>query len=873
MRYFLSLSLLVLAFIANARQITPDEAQAAAQDFFNNSSVEQSRAPRAIRARSINSTPSEENAPYYIFNASDNKGFVIISGDDRAKKILGYSDKGSFDLTNMPPQVKYILDLYSNQIKSISENETFSNTLTQGIAKTQTEKIYLQTAEWGQLYPFNSMCPTVDDEYCVTGCVATAMAIVMRYNEWPINGRGEHHYDWWCQSLKTGNTKSQTLEVNFENSLYEYGSMPLTSSFSTDKEINSVAKLMFDAAVSVDMSFTPDASGASISNASHSLREYFKYDMNCQFISRMYFDEEEWSNIIISQLKEQHPIIYTGSADNHIGHAWVVDGYDPDGNYYHCNFGWNGNSNGYYSLDINSSLRFHNDQGMIINIIPDRGPREYSRAYVEAPYLSHGFDKIDARGLNISTNEIKQNVPFDINVSQLILPSEFSGRYGYAIVDADNNVKELIWSSENESVLYGRVLVPPVAVIGATSKLSPQNLKPTDRLQVVTKYENENIWRIVPGTLEAPSFCPVQGYEPVFTTISIDINDDLILYLSSDHYLNYECRESDRVNSKSYNSLRGIRVDFRIVPKSLNNNKILTFDIDGYFNGEWMNRVRTTVFTKDEVCGFFECTKPEIKLSANYIEKETISIKKNLAGDLSNYINADQAKNISNLTIEGPLNIYDMWYINDNFQSLQSIDISKTYFVETELKPSDILSYYIILSKLQPENCLPETSFYELKRLESVKLPNNINKIGGLCFFLCYGIKDIEIPKDVETIYGSFLFECVSLKNIKSYCFNPPKFTVEDGHFWEPTFSTATLFVPNGTSSLYKSSPVWSKFANIVEFDPAGIDEINVDTYPTTEDVYDIKGRCIKHNATEIEINALTPGLYIIGNRKVFIGK
>lgn len=873
MRYLLSLSLLVLAFIANARQITPDEAQAVAQDFFNNSSIEQSRAPRAIRARALNSTPSEENAPYYIFNASDNNGFVIISGDDRAKKILGYSDKGSFDTQNIPPQVKYLLDLYSNQIKNISEFESSNNTWTQGIANTQTEQVNLQTAEWGQMHPFNSLCPTVDDEYCVTGCVATAMAIVMRYNEWPINGRGEHHYDWRCQSLQTGNTISQTFEVNFLNSVYEYGSMPLTSSFSSDKEINSVAKLMFDAAVSVDMSFAPDASGASIFNVSHSLREYFKYDMNCQLISRMYFNEEEWGNIIISQLKEQHPIIYSGNNDNSIGHAWVIDGYDPNSNCFHCNFGWNGNSNGYYSLDINSSLGFPNDQGMIINIIPDRGPREYSRAYVEAPYLSHGFNKIDARGLNISTSEIQQNVPFDINVTQLILPSEFSGRYGYAIVDSDDNVKELIWSSDKESVLYGRVLVPPVAVIGAISKLSSQDLKPTDRLQVVTKYENENIWRIVPGTLEAPSSCPVHGYEPVFTTISIDLNDDLILYLSSDHYLNYECRESDRVNSESYNSLRGIRVDFRIVPKSLNNNKILTFDIDGYFNGEYMNRVRTTVFTKDEVCGFFECTKPEIKLSANYIDKETFSIKKNLAGDLSNYVNVERAKNISNLTIEGPLNIYDMWYINDYFQSLQSIDISKTYFVGTELKSSEIFSYNTILSKHQPDNFLPETSFFELKRLESVKLPHNINQIGGLCFFQCYGIQDIEIPKDIENIYGSFLFECVSLKNIKSFCSIPPKFSQDFGNFWEPTFSTATLFVPNGTSTLYKNSPVWNKFVNIVEFDPAGIDDINIDYSTTPKDIYDIHGRCIKLNATELDINALTPGLYIIGNRKVFIGK
>ena len=120
MRYLLSLSLLVLAFIANARQITPEEAQAAAQDFFNNSSIEQSRAPRAIRARALNTNQNEENTPYYVFNASDDKGFVIISGDDRAKKILGYSDKGNFDFANMPPQLSALLEQYEESLKNLS---------------------------------------------------------------------------------------------------------------------------------------------------------------------------------------------------------------------------------------------------------------------------------------------------------------------------------------------------------------------------------------------------------------------------------------------------------------------------------------------------------------------------------------------------------------------------------------------------------------------------------------------------------------------------------------------------------------------------------------------------------------------------------
>lgn len=335
MRYFLSLFLLVLAFIVNARQITPDEAQAVAQDFFNNSSVEQSRAPRAIRARSLNTAQTEENAPYYIFNASDNNGFVIISGDDRAKKIIGYSDKGNFDVTNMPPQLSAMLDNFAQSLSELTGSTADQSWTAPTRAASSNDGVLLETANWGQGYPYNAQCPIINGVQCPTGCVATALAIVMKYHNWPYYGEGSYSYQLW----------GDTYSFDFESSDFNWSILKDEYSDLADEASNQeIAKLMSACGIGVSMGYTPNESGSHISFVKRLLIENLKYDSKVRIVWRNNFYPNEWYNIITSEIKSGRPIYLEGG-----DHAFVCDGFNED-KYFHINWGWGGEANGYFNF-------------------------------------------------------------------------------------------------------------------------------------------------------------------------------------------------------------------------------------------------------------------------------------------------------------------------------------------------------------------------------------------------------------------------------------------------------------------------------------------------------------------------------------------
>ena len=170
----------ILCFTASARTISSLEAQQIANEFFGE--PKSSTAP--LKIKGLN--PAQQEAqPFYIFNShTPDNGFVIISGDDRAQRILGYSDSGSFDADNIPPQLADLLKQYAEQISSISSDATHPSWNTPASNNTKSG-VLLKTADYGQDYPYNLATPKFDGEHAPTGCVATAMAIVMKYHNWP----------------------------------------------------------------------------------------------------------------------------------------------------------------------------------------------------------------------------------------------------------------------------------------------------------------------------------------------------------------------------------------------------------------------------------------------------------------------------------------------------------------------------------------------------------------------------------------------------------------------------------------------------------------------------------------------------------------
>lgn len=267
-----------------------------------------------------------ESQPYYIFNAGNSQGFVIVSGDTRTSKILGYSDKGCIDLNNIPPQLAAILDDYALQIQTIdNEAPQEESWNTKQMASDISGGVLLPTAEWDQNDPYNRMTPNYDGQ-TMTGCVATAMAIVMKYHNWPEYGTGSYG------------------GVDFGSTHYNWDLMtPTYDESSTEAECNEVAKLMYHCGVAVNMKYGVTQSAAFFDNVAPALTNYFGYK-GVLTADRNNYNTSTWEDLIYNELSENRPVLYTGGI-----HAFVCDGYDGNG-YFHFNFGWGGSANGYFKL-------------------------------------------------------------------------------------------------------------------------------------------------------------------------------------------------------------------------------------------------------------------------------------------------------------------------------------------------------------------------------------------------------------------------------------------------------------------------------------------------------------------------------------------
>jgi len=299
----------------------------------------------------VTTRSTNENGYYYVVNIGDEKGFVIVSGDDRAKEILGYSDSGSFPTLNLPENFKNWMAAYETELRALAEvadDTTFTTVAT--TLRTTKSNIFapnitplLGTLKWDQAAPYNLFCPFIDSIQAPTGCVATAMAQVMKYHQWPVTGTGKKTY-------KASEVKD-SLSVDFSKTTYNWVNMSnVYDGYSnTPSQDTAVATLMFHCGVAVSMEYSANSSGAFSNEIAAALIDYFGYDSNAQIFTRDYYTEAEWVGMMKKELNTHLPIIYGGSSLEGSGHQFICDGYDTN-NLFHFNWGWSGVCNGYFEL-------------------------------------------------------------------------------------------------------------------------------------------------------------------------------------------------------------------------------------------------------------------------------------------------------------------------------------------------------------------------------------------------------------------------------------------------------------------------------------------------------------------------------------------
>ncbi len=325
---------------------------------------------------------SATQAAYYIFNSS--RGFIIVSGDDRAHQILAHGDR-PLDMKRMPDNMKFWLGTYKKQIEFLQAHPGMVVDQPKLNKSLRTPDVApLLTAEWDQDAPYYNHCPMYNGSYCLTGCPATSLSMVFYYWKYPtdptpeVEGYTNESYGFQIPALPS-------ITFDWDNMLDKY-----TGGY-TPAQADAVAWLMRYVGQEEHMDYTPSGSGAMGADILRAVK-FFGYDeemARLEFKTRtddygndtaVYYTDDEWAALLQNELAEGRPVVYCGYDYSYwgwSGHAFNVDGYTASDNTYHVNWGWSGDGNGDFVLNAFSSsgYTFDIEQQMIMGIQPPaQGP-------------------------------------------------------------------------------------------------------------------------------------------------------------------------------------------------------------------------------------------------------------------------------------------------------------------------------------------------------------------------------------------------------------------------------------------------------------------------------------------------------------------
>ena len=398
--------------LAVAAPVDEQKARQLASDFLSNMSPHGTRSANVELTRAVTGVADGNDAAIYVFN-SDNS-FVIISADDRTPAVLGYSDNGAYDMKKAPDGLKAMLGWLQASVRNYST--------TRGEVLIHDAIKPLMTTKWNQHSPYNLLCPydEVNDAPSVTGCVATAMAQIMKYHEYP----SAYNWSLMKDEYDSGDESDAAQEV---------------------------AKVMKDAGESVYMEYSANGSFAKDDCVSEVLRNVFGYDLSTEFVGRAHYSAQEWDELIYDNLKNKMPVFYSGSAidlDNsdgslkgvEAGHSFVVDGYDGKG-LYHVNWGWGGLSDGYFLLSLldpqnQGAGGTSGSEGYTLKVFAVVGIKPAATAVSAHRLVSNSFSLVDGQ-TTLSRSSVSENFPsFKIsNVFGNYITGSEDGKYevGFAL--------------------------------------------------------------------------------------------------------------------------------------------------------------------------------------------------------------------------------------------------------------------------------------------------------------------------------------------------------------------------------------------------------------------------------------------------------
>lgn len=476
-KFFLGfIALLVSATMLAAPRSIEEAAEIAAQ--FVNAQPQQSRLNKAPHkaaamhfAHKVTKPNSAEDA-FFIFNQSDNSGFVIVSADDNAVTILGYSDEGVFDAANIPANVQFWLNFVAERVADAKPAADNRAKKARKALQASAISPLLGNIKWNQGTPYNNMCPMDKTTRAYTGCVATAAAQIMKMYNWPETGQGSHTDNWTSDAGKQG-----TSFANFGATTYDWANMLDTykNNNYTTAQANAVATLMFHVGVACDMQYGGDesnGSGAYTDDMGNALVTYFRYKNTAQYKSNQ--STSQLTSLFNTELEAGRPILMGGCNDN-AGHEFVCDGRDADG-LFHINWGWGGTSNGYFALNGldpdqqgpgGSAAGYNQQIDCVIGIEPDRDP-------------------INVTSVTVTPNTLSLKIKENSQLTATISPADASNK-GLEWTSSDENVATVSASGVVKGIAPGSATITATSLDG--NKTATCTVTVTDEVALPTLLE------------------------------------------------------------------------------------------------------------------------------------------------------------------------------------------------------------------------------------------------------------------------------------------------------------------------------------------------------------------------------------------------
>lgn len=796
-----------------AKRISQWQAQQQAYSFWGKQMPMKAKAKSRVVSTASLSTLGNDS--YYVFN-NDAGGFVIIAGDDAVAPVLGYTSTGAFDANNLPEGLKDLLKSYEQQIAALGKNYKANTTSTR--AEFTGEKL-LNTAKWNQGAPFNKYTP---NNY-VTGCVATAGAIVMKHHGYPAKGVGSHSYTW----------NGQNLTASFEHD-YDWANMPVRYTGDNDAAFDGVARLMSDLGIAVNMQYANGGSASALEDLATALKKYFGYSKYARHLKIEDLGAEAWNGRLRAEIDANRPVLYAASDANVGGHSFVIDGYKDES--FSVNWGWGGYCDGFYRIGaLNPEVdgtpqgdQYNSSQAAVFALQPSDGKEVLSNL---------GFIKVDGwlETLNMDVTDVKAGKDLTLYLLPVQCQGEnsYTGKIAIALKNAKGETREVFAETEIKELKSGYYFYE-LLLNGACSVDAQEG----DYLTVVSKEDGTDAYVEIYGPDMTEVHVPATGFLPRTFEVKVELGEGAEFVEASSSY---------NLKTWFYNGkpLQGCPYYFNVkidegIAKSF-------IELDG-------KSVPTVSFTNGVT---FYAISPGLKPVYNLVvktyrnyEEKTVEVNLSAPGQLKAEL---ESKNLdyyvyTNIKVNGEIDKRDFDELNSH--PFNSIDLSDAKVVAYD-------SY--------DANMIPDGAFWKNANLKHFKMPAGVNTLGFNAFRET-GLVEIDLPETIQEFGLNTFWGCYSLADVYMRHKEAPSWISWCVFYNKGDKVSRTLHLYPGSKEKYEAyqyTQNWIvNFDNIVEdLVVTGINSATLDNKTRKSALYDLNGRRIP--------NVPSKGIYIQNGKKM----